>query len=278
VGKSFDFKVFWAGLLAFDTNSDGSIQFDEFVRWYTYGHSEEDRAVMASLVWKDSGFTTLHENILHKKKIIEEGHHPDDAHTHDGSIRQEYGEVEYNQDYRLSRLSEVFVGFDIDSSGAIGRDELFDLGNARRKLGHKGQDARPWTEEQNEQMMVTILRARVRPGPEHEILESEFNAYFNATLPSDRVNFDRAIDEFLGVADYSMRMRFKAQGPLMAIPEINRRGSVEDEAKVSNEDENEDEDVPVEQHMMGSIEEGQDSLWRSYGQLSLNGDSHSFNP
>jgi len=43
VGSFFDFKSFWAGMMTFDANNDGAIDYPEFIRWYTYGSREDGK-------------------------------------------------------------------------------------------------------------------------------------------------------------------------------------------------------------------------------------------
>ena len=77
--------------------------------------------------------------------------------------------------YRRSQLEKVFRAFDIDGGGGIGADELFELGTARRRLGHKGG---AWTVEQNERTIAKMKNGR--PG---EVECAEFVRFFDETLP-----------------------------------------------------------------------------------------------
>jgi len=104
----------------------------------------------------------------------------------------------YDDAYRDKRLAAVFRAFDIDGGGTIGEEELFQLGTARRKLGHKDGE---WTKEQNTRMLNNILSARSGPGPRKEVLESEFSVYFGNSLPRDRLGFDGGIEDFMKVAE-----------------------------------------------------------------------------
>ena len=54
---------------------------------------------------------------------------------------------------RAAALHAVYKEFDLDRGGDVGRDEMLALGQARRKLGHKGGQ---WTEQQNEKLLVKM--------------------------------------------------------------------------------------------------------------------------
>ena len=94
--------------------------------------------------------------------------------------------------YRKERLQECFKGFDIDSGGTIGTDELMQLGTARRKLGQKSGT---WTKEQNVRMI-----SKMKGGGRGEVTEAEFVKFFDETLGRDREDFDANIAQFLNVA------------------------------------------------------------------------------
>ena len=54
---------------------------------------------------------------------------------------------------RISKLERVFAAFDLDGSGSIERDELFELGKARRVAG---QAHGSWTEEKNDRLVQKL--------------------------------------------------------------------------------------------------------------------------
>ena len=49
VGSFFDFKSFWAGMMTFDVNNNGAIDYPEFIRWYTYGNREDGKHFKVAL-------------------------------------------------------------------------------------------------------------------------------------------------------------------------------------------------------------------------------------
>lgn len=96
--------------------------------------------------------------------------------------------------YREARLREVFEIFDYKGKDRITKEELFELGVARRSKGHKGGT---WTEEKNTAM---ILKMDV--DGDGEIHEAEFVTFFDRELPQDLAHFDETIEEFLEAAQH----------------------------------------------------------------------------
>jgi Ca2+-binding EF-hand superfamily protein len=54
---------------------------------------------------------------------------------------------------RVAKLEHVFSAFDIDNNGVIDREELFELGTARRTTGQKRGS---WTEEKNRRLVEKL--------------------------------------------------------------------------------------------------------------------------
>jgi len=110
-------------------------------------------------------------------------------------LRREEEEKKRDRDekaYRYQRLGTVHVGFDVDKSGWIGRDDLQELGQARRNLGQKST---LWTKEQNDR-----LCARIIADGDGQITKSEFQKYFHESIAKDRPTFDTTMEQFLEVA------------------------------------------------------------------------------
>ena len=95
--------------------------------------------------------------------------------------------------HRFEQLSKVFAAFDLDNSGTIGADELFELGTARRTLRQKSGE---WTAEQNTNMIHHMKKGK--PG---EVRKAEFIEYFTTSLPYDKNDFDTTIKQIMLVAE-----------------------------------------------------------------------------
>ena len=94
--------------------------------------------------------------------------------------------------HRAHRLSEVFNLFDMDDSDSIGREELLQLGRARRELGQKGGE---WTEEKNDALLLSL-----DTDGSGDVSRLEFLRAFDASLPKEREPFDATIEQFLRAA------------------------------------------------------------------------------
>jgi len=117
-----------------------------------------------------------------------------------GNIK--HGQIELvmtvsDQEYRLRGLIEVYEAFDFDNDGHVGHDEMLELGQARRKLGHKTSI---WTEEKNAQLMGN-MRAGLdgAPGPQF-VTEANFVRYFNVTLTQNQPDFLAKMDDYMQAA------------------------------------------------------------------------------
>jgi len=95
--------------------------------------------------------------------------------------------------YRVGRLREVFLLFDLDGSGFVESNELLKLGKARRKLGHRGGD---WSKESNANFLQ-----RLEQNDDGVIDVDEFTSHFSSALPKGRTDFDAAINKFVEVAN-----------------------------------------------------------------------------
>ena len=96
---------------------------------------------------------------------------------------------------RDDALRSVYKAFDTDGNGHVGHDEMFELGKARRHLGHKDGE---WTEEMNAKMT-----AEMGGDPTSGRVPMDgFVSYFHGKLPEDEDEFDAAIGEFMHVAEH----------------------------------------------------------------------------
>ena len=55
--------------------------------------------------------------------------------------------------HRIDRLNEVFAAFDLNKGETLGLEELFEIGTARRRLGHRGG---AWTKEMNLRLIKSM--------------------------------------------------------------------------------------------------------------------------
>ena len=81
---------------------------------------------------------------------------------------------------RAKVLEALFQEFDTNNNGTIGRQELFQLGVARRE---RSQKKLPWTEAMNDRMLLAMKKNRDDGDREGEVRLEEFVAYFEAALP-----------------------------------------------------------------------------------------------
>ena len=93
---------------------------------------------------------------------------------------------------REKLLQEVHRAFDCDQSGHIEAPEMLLLGKMRRKLGHKQGE---WTQEMNDRLVT-----KMDSGGDGKIAEGEFVAHFDKTLPSDMIEFETIVAQFMEVA------------------------------------------------------------------------------
>jgi len=107
-------------------------------------------------------------------------------------VPQEMSAGEAELRYREGRLRAVFKEFDLDGGGTIGKEELMELGKARRRLGQKQGR---WSENSNRRMM-----ARMDKDGDGEVAEAEFVTFFNSYLPGERPEFVIIMEQFMLVA------------------------------------------------------------------------------
>ena len=93
---------------------------------------------------------------------------------------------------RLSKLSKVFVEFDLDDDKSIQASELLQLGKMRRTLSQKCGD---WDEAKNERLVK-----KMDVNGDGLISDSEFATHFQRALPKDMKQFDTVVDQFMQVA------------------------------------------------------------------------------
>lgn len=93
---------------------------------------------------------------------------------------------------RQDMLRAVHKAMDDDNSGFIEASELMELGQARRKLGHKSGE---WTEEQNQRLV-----GKMDANGDGHVRANEFCKYFDRILPGDRAEFIQNVKQFMDVA------------------------------------------------------------------------------
>ena len=102
------------------------------------------------------------------------------------------------RDSRLQALQEVYRQFDLDGSGQVGKDEIFMLGQCRRKLGQREGE---WTEQMNASMM-----ANMGVDSFGNVSMRNFVEYFDEKLPHIPQDFADTIAQFTACA-YDLRDR-----------------------------------------------------------------------
>ena len=93
---------------------------------------------------------------------------------------------------RQDMLRAVHKAMDDDNSGFIEAAELMELGQARRKLGHKSGE---WTEEQNQRLVD-----KMDVNGDGHVHANEFCKYFDRILPGDCAEFIQNVKQFMDVA------------------------------------------------------------------------------
>ena len=118
------------------------------------------------------------------------------AHTgssKSGNKKKKSEDPRAERTYRVDKLIAVHKAFDIDGGGYIEKDELFELGKARRKLGHKSGE---WTKEMNDRMFANLDK-----GGDGKVEADEFSHYFaNQFKDESREAFDKVMEQFMQVA------------------------------------------------------------------------------
>lgn len=94
---------------------------------------------------------------------------------------------------RTGKLERVFDAFDLDGSGTVEKDELYELGNARRSLG---QARGTWTEEKNNRLVE-----RLDQNGDGQVSKEEFATEFEKMLTYNEEDFNEAIAQFMVVAE-----------------------------------------------------------------------------
>eukprot|EP00656_Telonema_subtile_P048524 TRINITY_DN5798_c0_g1_i2.p1 TRINITY_DN5798_c0_g1~~TRINITY_DN5798_c0_g1_i2.p1 ORF type:complete len:256 (-),score=64.19 TRINITY_DN5798_c0_g1_i2:26-793(-) len=94
--------------------------------------------------------------------------------------------------YRQAQLGAVFREFDLNNSGSISEQELFELGKARRELGQAGGN---WTPEQSKRLIQKMDKDQ-----DGLIGEAEFVEYFSSVLPQNADDFETEVKQFMDAA------------------------------------------------------------------------------
>jgi len=94
---------------------------------------------------------------------------------------------------RTAKLERVFAAFDLDGSGSIERDELFELGKARRVAG---QAHGSWTEEKNDRLVQ-----KLDTDQDGKVCKDEFTSHFEQNLTFNEEEFDGTMSNFVLVAE-----------------------------------------------------------------------------
>jgi Ca2+-binding EF-hand superfamily protein len=95
---------------------------------------------------------------------------------------------------RVAKLEHVFSAFDIDNNGVIDREELFELGTARRTTGQKRGS---WTEEKNRRLVE-----KLDVNEDGQVSKDEFTEHFAENLTYNQEEFDDTMSDFIKVAEH----------------------------------------------------------------------------
>eukprot|EP00658_Telonema_sp_P-2_P023334 TRINITY_DN19347_c0_g1_i3.p1 TRINITY_DN19347_c0_g1~~TRINITY_DN19347_c0_g1_i3.p1 ORF type:complete len:1234 (-),score=409.87 TRINITY_DN19347_c0_g1_i3:112-3777(-) len=93
---------------------------------------------------------------------------------------------------RCGKLERVFQAFDLDGSGSLEKDELYELGQARRS----GNNRLSWTEEKNNRLVEKLV-----PNGDGTVSSAEFVEAFEKMLSYNTEEFDDTIQSFTAVAE-----------------------------------------------------------------------------
>jgi len=184
-----------------DKDGDGEVEEGEFVTFFNSTLSPERPEFDQTM----EQFMTVAQAVARAKRDGGTWISPDSAPTSPAgspvssprSPRLARGD-EYEQ-HRTQSLAALFDEFDLDSSGAITKEELQKLGEARRSLGQKKG---AWTEEQNARLV-----AKIDQDGNGLIEKEEFVTHFNRALARERFEFDNTMVQFMQVAKLSRRAK-----------------------------------------------------------------------
>jgi len=96
----------------------------------------------------------------------------------------------------------VFKLFDLNSDGTIGKGEMYQLGQMRRKLGQKGGE---WTHAQNDRLFD-----RIDSDGDGKLQMKEFVTFFDKSLPLGTEEFRLSIKAFTECAELYHKKGHKA--------------------------------------------------------------------
>merc|ERR1719506_1479522 len=151
--------------------------------------------------------------------------------------------------------------FEFNGEAGVGFDELYALGQARRKLGHTHP---VWTREKNQELMGSIGA----PGKDH-VTKLNFVSHFNRTLPRDVSEFDQIIFQFVECARGCTESKTKAKREAQnkkGIDDKREAGNKRKEAESKREAENE------KRKTEGKRREA--ALQGVYREFDIDGDGH----